>query len=59
VKGHDRSVLECNYFVKSHVTFTSSSNLLCQRGLESVKHSKRVQYIFYGIWLLLEFFRKG
>jgi len=28
VKGHDRDVLECNYFAKSHVTFTSCSNLL-------------------------------
>jgi len=27
VKGHDRDVLECNYFAKSHVTFTSGSNL--------------------------------
>jgi len=29
VKGHDRNVLECNYFADSHVTFTSGSNLLC------------------------------
>jgi len=28
VKGHDWDVLECNYFAKSHVTFTSGSNLL-------------------------------